>query len=249
MGKRGFIAGALIDFFWAPLLFVLIAVLFYLIFSFVTESKLQEIEDSKDVAYGNYLAQVYLRKPLSVGSQRFTVAELIALYDYNQTLEKKKNKSYAEFIEDKYHMLIGQDNPMRQALIKFSEEYVDKNFNSGNCYVFGVHGNAIEYNYMSGNCPSSKAFSAYYLLSQMRKVPANTYATFIAPVDPRQTPIVLYSIYDIERLLALYSDDPYFDLSDAQRWSIAALCMDPVNAVVYSTCRDKYGAAYSEATK
>lgn len=224
MGKKAFIAGALVDFFWAPLLFVLVVIIFYMLFSAVTEAKLQEIEDSKDVAYGNYLAQVYLRKPLSVGGQELTMAELIALYDYNQSLEQKKEKSYAEIVRDKYRMFFGKDNPMRKALIQFTEEYVDKNFDTKKCYMFGVHGNAIDYSYIGGNCPSTKAFSTKYLIDQMKNVPVSAYATYVAPVDPRESPIVLLSVYDIERLLALYSEDRYFDLSGAERWSIAGFC-------------------------
>ncbi|MFC1742289.1 hypothetical protein ACFL3V_07175 [Nanoarchaeota archaeon] len=214
LGKKAFITDVLVDF-WSYILFVLVVIVFAVVYKYSAEAKLQQIEDVKDVTYGNYLAQVYLRTPLDVGNTKMDMAELIALYDYNQSLEKEKDRSYAQFWEDKFYWVMGKKNPMLEAIDTITADFVDKNFDEDRCFVFSIRGNAFETVRRSHACPGARTFSTYYLFIILPGIPNSTYVTYIAPVDPRDKPIAIYSIYDIERLLSLYAPDEYFDMDTA----------------------------------
>ncbi len=251
-GKRAFISDALVDI-WAIIIFVIVIIVFFVIYRWSAEAAMQQIQDKQDVIYGNYLAQVYLRTPLSVAGRDMTMAELIALYDYNQTLERMQadEASFAEWAEDVITdnplvNFIGLGNPMRTAIIDLTEEFVEQNFDSDRCFFFSIHGNSFDYTQRNLVCSASIGFSPHYLFSQLRDVPKEAYATYIAPVDPRDGPIILYSIYDFERLLSVYSPDPYFDMDDAARWATSLSCRDPVAAVANPACRERHGAAVEE---
>lgn len=218
--KKAFLAGALVDV-WAILLFVVVIIVFAVLYKWSAETSMQRLQDKKDVTYGNYLSQVYLRTPLSVAGKEMTVAELIALYDYNQTLEREKDRSYAETVRDGVQYIFGKRNPMQEALIELTDEFVEENFDRRKCSVFSIYGNAFEYVRRGASCPGAQAFSLNYLFRQIDWVPEEAYKTYVATVDPRDEPIIIYSIYDFERVLSVYSPDPYFDMSEAERMAVA----------------------------
>jgi hypothetical protein len=249
-GKKGLITGVIVDFLWAPLLLLLVTIIFAALFNWAQEAKFRALEDHKDVVYGNYLAQVYLRKPVSVAGTDMTMTELIAMYDYNQSLEKAKDKSYANFIHDPVRFVMGKKNPMRDAIIELTEAFVEQNFDSGECFAFGIHSDSVDISYKSGACPAGRTFSLFYMFSVLRTIPNETFSTYIAPIDPRESPIVVYSVYDIERLLKLYSKDPYFKLEDWEKWALGTACVvSPMMAVGLPACSQRHAAAIGEAVR
>ena len=250
LGKKAFIFRIVVDIL-AIVLFAIILIVFGLFYAYTAKTKMQNIQGKRDMVYGNYLSQVYLRTPISVAGQDMTVADLIALYDYNQSLEAKRNKSYAEIVDNGYDMLIGsiEPNPMKTAIMSITDDFVDENFNKDKCYAFGVKGNSFEYNRRSGNCPTGEGFSVYYLLRYLQYVPNETYVTYIAPVDPRDSPVVVTSVYDLERVIKMYSKNEYFTMSDYTRIVFIAMCRNPVLAVNLPGCRDRYMMALQEKFK
>ena len=136
---------------------------------------------------------------------------------------------------------------MRDALIGLTDDFVENNFDSRRCFHFEIRGDGFFYSRRSSSCPGARGFGIYYLMDRLRDVPREVYVTYIAPVDPRAEPIVVYSIYDFERLLALYSPDDYFDMGSAERWAYAGLCSFPTYALVIPRCRTGHVAAATEA--
>jgi hypothetical protein len=222
-GKKAFIAGMASDIWWF-FIFVLVIAVFWVFFKWSSEAKMQQIQDKQDISYGNYLAQVYLRTPVDVGGKDMTVAELISFYDYNQTLDLQKDKTLAGVFEDKVLFIFGKDNAMRQALVQITEDFVEDGFDEDKCYLFAVSGTSFSINYKSDNCAGAAAFDMKYLLSYLKDVPVSAYTTYIAPVDPRDEPIMVFAIYDFERLLSVYAPDQFFDMDDARRMSLAVFC-------------------------
>jgi hypothetical protein len=230
-GKKAFISDAVVDI-WALFMFVLVIIFFAIFYKWTAEAKMQQIQDKRDIADGNYLAQVYLRTPISVGGTEMTISELISFCDYNQSMEAKQDKSYAEWIQEKTSFSLGKKTDLCGSLEKMTKEFVEQNFDSNRCFTFAIKGNAYEYSYKSFSCPGSSAFSMYYLVKQvLNNVPTAAYATYLASIDPRENPIIVISIYDFERLLAIYAPDPYFDMNDAQRAATALACSAPPGAL------------------
>jgi hypothetical protein len=240
-GKKAFIAGALVDI-WAIVVLVIVIVIFWFIYKAGAEARIQHLQDKKDIVYGNYLAQVYLRTPLLVAGEPMTVAELIAMYDYNQTLERAQEdrEDFAEaFVNEPRRFFAGTDNPMREAIIQITDDFVDANFDEKKCFMFSIHGNSFDYNRGSEACPGARGFGMHYLFSQMPWVPNATYVTYLSPIDPRAKPISVYSVYDFERLLSIYAPDKYFDMDEARRVAIAFMCnSDPLSAAFNDNCRE-----------
>jgi hypothetical protein len=203
LGRKAFISDIIVDI-WAIIIFVVVIIIFYLIFKASATAREQTLRDKQDIVYGNYLAQVYMRTPLSIGSQKLTMGELIAIYDYNQSLEKIRSKSFAESAES-----LLTSNPMRKAIVDFTDDFVGKNFDSKRCYLFAIHSKNFDYVLPGMNCVSAMGagFAAggwATLNEQLKYVPNATYVTYLATVDPRGDPIMIYSIYDFERTVALY---------------------------------------------
>jgi hypothetical protein len=220
-GKKAFITDVIVDF-WAYITFVLVVIVFAILYKYAAEAKLQAVEDVKDVAYGNYLAQVYLRTPLNVGTEKMTVAELIALYDYNQTLERRgsppEDIEDSVFYDEVAHFFddsIGDDNPMRSALHSITRDFVDKNFDNDRCFLFTIKGSGFEYQESSAQCISLDVFflgpigaaRITDLMDHLPSLPNASIQTYVASVDPRAKPIIIYSIYDMERLVQIYGED------------------------------------------
>ncbi|NQU79772.1 hypothetical protein HQ545_08455 [Candidatus Woesearchaeota archaeon] len=222
-GKKAFIAGAIVDV-WSLIMFVIVIMAFAVLYKWDSVARENQLDDKSDIIYGNYLAQVYLRTPIDVAGEKMSMADLIALYNHNQSLEGAAEEGFASIFRQGRTFFVGSRNPMFNFIEKETEKYVEANFDQSKCYAFAIHGNTFDYNLFGGSCPSGVSFSVHYLLHEMENVPDGVYLTNIATVDPGAEPIILYSVYDIERLLEMYSDDPFFDLEAAQRRSIATLC-------------------------
>jgi len=202
-GKRAFISDILVDI-WAIIIFVLVILIFYLIFKQSEVSRRQTLQDKQDIVYGNYLAQVYLRTPLTIGTQKLTIGELIALYDYNQSMEKNRTKSFAESAES-----LLSSNPMKKAIVDFTDDFVGKNFDSNRCFIFIIKSKNIDIfkagTYCDATLYSMQGMNSWtQMYDNLKGVPNATYVTYLATVDPRGDPITIWSVYDLERTLALY---------------------------------------------
>jgi hypothetical protein len=225
LGKKAFITDIIVDF-WAYITFVLVVIVFAIFYKWGAEAKLQQIDDVQDITYGNYLAQVYLRSPVVVGDQDMTMAELITLYDYNQTMEKAADPSYAEMVQSGFKFFFGSSNDMWDEIEEITEEYVETHYDTDNCYVFSIKGNGFEYSEFSYfGCPSGNAFSIASALPQFG-VPVETYVTYLPSVDPRQKPIEIYSIYNLERLIELYTPKGFEDMNSWRRDSLVSFCIN-----------------------
>ncbi|MBW2971471.1 hypothetical protein KY359_00400 [Candidatus Woesearchaeota archaeon] len=212
-GKKAFITDVIVDF-WAYIVFTLVIIVFAILYVYTAKAKTQELQDARDITYGNYLAQVYLRKPITVGGAQMTMAELIALYDYNQTLELQRELEEDRGIfESMTAFFQGTQNPMRDAIMEITDAFVRVNFEGGRCYVFAVHGNAFNYLRFGDNCLKwrDRGFflhpEPHLLLERMPELPNSSYINYISPIDPRNDPILIYSIYDMDRLIDVYAED------------------------------------------
>lgn len=220
--RKGFLAGVVVDF-WSYIVFVFVLVVFALIFKFGAEAKLQSITDQQDIVYGNYLAQVYLRQPILVAGKEFTMAELIALYDYNQTLEYELHPDAFIFNPNSPVFLIGSNSPMRDAIVKVTDDFVDSYYDKF-CHSFAIKGKVFEYSVMSAGCGVTFGFSPVYVINSIDNIPKNLYYTYVAPVDPRSDPIVISSIYDFQRMIDLYGGDDIIDMVGARNIARVAFC-------------------------
>ncbi|MBN1544066.1 hypothetical protein JW898_01235 [Candidatus Woesearchaeota archaeon] len=215
LGRRAFITDIIVDF-WAYIVFVLVVIVFAIFYAYTADARLQALEDAQDISYGNYLAQVYLRKPVSVGNTDMTVAELIALYDYNQTFERERDRSAWEEIEDfTTSFFHGTKNPMRDALMDITDRFVDAYFDDDKCYSFAITGNAFDYHEFSDKCLTIEIGGNFLfmtadvrnILDRLPSLPNSSYQTYISPVDPRDDPIIIHAVYDMDRLLDVYGKD------------------------------------------
>jgi hypothetical protein len=222
LGKHAFLTDVLIDF-WAYLAFVLVVIVFATLFKWSAEASKQAIEDTKDVTYGNYMTEVYLRTPLNVGTAKMSMAELIAFYDYNQTLEKGIDKSYAEVAASPIEFFYGKDNQMKEAFRQITADFISKNFDQSKCYAFMVHGNSFDYVVVGKNCLLTTVIPFYSILSNYN-VPKEAYVTYLPSVDPRSKPIEVYCVYDLARLLKLYAPQGYSDIKTFMTLARVAVC-------------------------
>jgi hypothetical protein len=213
LGKKAFVTDIIVDF-WSYIVFVLVVIVFAVLFKLSSEAMLQALEGAKDVTYGNYLAQVYLRTPVIIGNTEMTMAELIAMYDYNQSLIRPEDRTEDYIFTGQAVFALGQPNAMKDAIMSITNDFVENNYNEHKCFVFSIHGKAFDYTKRNTRCFGSETFGMYYLWAQIPLIPNETYVTYIAPVDPREDPIAIYSISDLEGLLSVYSDDPYFNLDE-----------------------------------
>ncbi|MFH1063791.1 MAG: hypothetical protein V1729_01785 [Candidatus Woesearchaeota archaeon] len=208
MNKKAFISDSIVDI-WAIVLFVLIVITFAILFKFDATAREMSIQDRKDVSYGNYFSQVYLRKPVLVGTEQMSMAELIAFYDYNQTQEKQKDID--QTIKDVF--FYGISNSLWEVLEPSIDNFTKNSFDKDRCWVFSILGNGFEYAKF-GNCPlMSNAFSISRAMEQFG-VPKDAFVTHIASVDPREAPIEVYSVYDVKRMIDLYAPDSYTNMDD-----------------------------------
>ncbi|MBI4738628.1 hypothetical protein HY772_03565 [Candidatus Woesearchaeota archaeon] len=82
--KKGFITDVVVDF-YAYILFVLVIIIFAIVFKLGADAKKQRLQDVQGVNDGNFIIQVFLRQPIDVGSNKMTYADLLILYDNNQS--------------------------------------------------------------------------------------------------------------------------------------------------------------------
>jgi hypothetical protein len=231
-GKKAFITDVIVDF-WAYIMFVLVVIVFAILYNYAKEAKLQAIEDVKDVTYGNYLAQVYLRTPVDVAGQKMTMAELIALYDYNQTAERRgESREDVELAETRsdiaevvskvdvsaalrhaFEDYVGTGNPMRSAIVDITNDFLEKNYDGDRCFFFAIRGNGFEYQRFNAPCVRLGVIGGFFgavrvdiLLRHLPSLPNSSVQTYVASVDPTVRPIVVYSVYDMGRLADIYGE-------------------------------------------
>lgn len=226
-GKKAFISDSIVDI-WAIILFVVVVILFAILFNFKRTEVEEKLQVERDVIYGNYLAQVYLRKPVTVGDQQMTVAELIALYDYNQSMQIKEQGGQLDVVSQGgiFAKWLKSDDGMRDAIKEITWNFVDDNFKDPkryNCYVFSIKGNGFEFSKFGMGCGTSNAFSIDAIINEIG-VPRGAYLTYLPSVDPRQDPIKIYSIYDLDSLILTYGGTEVRDIQEAQKRSIVRAC-------------------------
>ena len=173
LGKKAFIADAIVDF-WSYILFLLVVIIFAFLYKWVASDAAEKLTSFKGVTWSNYLAETYLRTPINIEEVDMTMAELIALYDYNQTL-------YAESAEGRSQLtnwmgilgktavgltsspaaswlgsfdskprgnsfIEGESNILFEGIEDISDDYISDNFDAFNtCYIFMIRGNAFRY--------------------------------------------------------------------------------------------------------
>jgi hypothetical protein len=209
--RKAFIGSALVDI-WSYILFAIIILVFALIFKYGAESKLQALTDNTNIIYGNYMAQVYLRIPVKVGGENLTMAELIAIYDYNQSsdpdpedCEDTPGWSLNGDIE-----FCGKKNAMSNAIIDITDDFVKTNFPK-ECFIFEIYGNSFYYVNYNKHCSLSLAWDKGFSFSHDSMaaafgddVPDHLFKTHAPQVDPRQETILVVSVYDIETMLRTF---------------------------------------------
>ncbi|MBI5398106.1 hypothetical protein HZB03_01460 [Candidatus Woesearchaeota archaeon] len=96
LSKKGFITDVVVDF-YAYIVFVLVIIIFAVIFKLGADAKKQRLQDVQGVNDGNFMMQVLLRQQIDAGSQKLTYADLLVLYDNNQSkaLALKEKQSAA----------------------------------------------------------------------------------------------------------------------------------------------------------
>ena len=206
--RKAFIASALVDV-WSYILFAMVIFVFAIIFKYGAEAKVQALADNTNIIYGNYMAQVYLRIPLDVAGEEFTMAELIAIYDYNQSsdpdpedCEDPPGMSLNDDIE-----FCGKETPMSKSLIRITDSFVKNNF-PDKCFIFEIYGNSFYYINYNKQCSLSRAWDEGFSFSHDslarafgEDVPETSFVTHSAQIDPRQETIKIVSVYDLETML------------------------------------------------
>ncbi len=159
VGKKGFIADVIVDF-WAYITFVLVIIVFAFLYKLVAKSSMERLSDFRGVTWSNHLASVYLRTPIEIGDTDLSMAELIALYDYNQTHErvketKAKKESWTDLaaaLKSTKELLMGNSilkgsrGPLADGLFSVTDDFIEDNFDAfDTCYLFYIKGNGFEY--------------------------------------------------------------------------------------------------------
>jgi hypothetical protein len=229
--KKAFIADAFVDL-WAYIMFVLVVIVFAILFKYMSSAKTEALENLYDITYGNYLAQVYLRTPVIVGNARMTVAELISMYDYNQTLEPDEGKLPEGIFFNLFDWSVdltgqrdassdfffGRENDLWRGIKTITDDFVRKNFDSNKCYVFSIKAESFEY--AKGNdarkCQVFKGFRGFWQRAEFvnlgrialqtvgdKGIPPEAYLTYLPSIDPRKKPIEVVSIYDVSKMFSL----------------------------------------------
>lgn len=186
----------------AIFLVAIIVIIFAIIYKLGAKAQVEEMQAAKGVTYGNYLAQVYLRTPLVAGETRLTMAELIAFYDHNQTLEKQ-----LEIESDR------EDNQMFKDIKSITEDFAEKNMDTERCFVIAIRGN----NFMprdvmvKGECSPVRRDDMIPLLVKYN-IPKEAYVTYIPQIDPRYSPVEVYFVYDYSQLFKAFSAEGYKEL-------------------------------------
>ncbi len=243
IGKKGFISDPLVDI-WAVIIFIIVIIIFAFIYKATATSKMETLQDKRDITYGNYIAQVYLEKqikPTNNDGETMSMAEIISFYDYKKSVEARKSTTIVEKIRK-----FVKGDPIEESIADITDKFVKSNMNSKGCYVFAIKGNDFEKGYIGAECeavigyfttklikftstwtigPAVRAIltrnkeNDFYFKMQpyLKKIPKYTFVTYIAPLDPRSKPIELHVIYDFERMLSVYSSEQEFKEIDVRR--------------------------------
>lgn len=209
--RKAFISSALVDV-WSYILFAIVIFVFAIIFKSGAQAKLQALSDNTNIIYGNYMAQVYLRIPVDIAGEEFTMTELLAIYDYNQSSDPDP-----EDCEDSPGMALrgdiefcGKKTPMSKAIIDITDRFVKNNF-PDKCFIFEIYGNSFYYVNYNKECSLSLAWDKGFSFSHDSlvaafggNVPEQLFVTHSAQVDPRQETILVVSVYDIETMLRAF---------------------------------------------
>jgi hypothetical protein len=194
--KKAFITSAIVDI-WAYIMFVLVVIVFSLIYKWTATAHLEQLEGIKDLSYGNYLAHIYLRSPIDVAGTEMTMAELLALYDYNMTLEKAAGRTCEFRPYDKYFYYC-MDGPMGKTIVDITNSFMDDNLKDTH-HIFIIKGSGFTY-MNTGTFQLAGAQSLIDALLSMQ-IPKENYVTYVPSVDPTQPPIEIYFFYDFPRFL------------------------------------------------
>ena len=187
----------------AIFLVAIIVIIFVIIYKLGAKAQAEEMESAKGVTYGNYLAQVYLRTPLVAGETKMTMAELIALYDHNQTLEHRLG------IESDR-----EDNQMFKDIKNITEYFAERNLDEDKCFIIAIKGNHFDPDDVAlfGNpCRRLDYDDMDSVIHVLRtyNIPKESYITYIPQIDPRYKPVEVYLIYDLITLVRAFSEEGY----------------------------------------
>lgn len=196
MAKRAFIASALVDI-WAYIMFVLVIIIFSLVYKWTAEGHLEELESVRDVSYGNYMAHIYLRSPVDVGGTEMTMAELLALFDYNRTLALEQGLSceYRPFDEYQYYCM---DGVMGETIVDITNSFMDENLEDTE-HIFIINGTG--FTYMNAGVFGLGDPRAVISALLSVDIPKENYVTYIPSVDPSGDPVEVYFFYDFPRFI------------------------------------------------
>lgn len=203
LGKKGFLMDWLTDFYSIIGLAFTIAV-FVIIYKSGEAERERQLEDITDISYGNYMSSVYLRMPIVIDEQEMEMSELIAIYDHIAAGEE--GIEISDVYMDTQTLIIGEPTESRRAIVDITNNYIEKNYDQDKCYIFSIHGNNFEYSRKSPACGFMITYSLYHLFGELDDIPSEIYETRIAPVDPREDTIIVYSIYDYDSLITAYVD-------------------------------------------
>jgi hypothetical protein len=189
----------------ALFLVAIITIIFAIIYKLGAEARAEVMDSSKGVTYGNYLAQAYLRTPLAAGETKLTMAELIALYDHNQTLEHQ-----LEIESDR------EDNQMFKDIKKITEQFAERNLNKDKCFIIAIKGNHFDPEdvaIVGGICDivNFRPEEIFEILEKY-KIPKDSYITYVPQIDPRYRPVEIYFINDAESLARAFSQEAHDEL-------------------------------------
>ena len=224
--KKAFIASLIADF-WSYLLFVVIIIVFAILFRLQDASKEDQLTGVQSITDGNYLAQTYLRMPLTAKGlpDDFTVGDFIIYYDHNVTEEKKRRGEILQFIWDGLSFISGIKDSNYYTLDKITKEYIKNNFDDNTCYLFGIIGNDFEYTRTGDYCKTSFSIVGSMLFDYYSGIPTETYATHLPPMNPNQKLITVVVISDLSRLLRQYGGESYGGLDEAAKTTQLLMCI------------------------
>ncbi|MFC1753075.1 hypothetical protein ACFL96_06730 [Thermoproteota archaeon] len=217
MGKKAFIAGAIVDL-YAYLMFLVVIIVFYLIFKITAAQHTEEMRGTNDLIAGNVFAAAYLRMPVEVEGHQMKMADLIMLAD-----EEASNWSLADemlkvgapvllspivagvFIEGYYLSLFKAR----------TEWYWETTFPDNLCFYFKIKGRNdgenLDHRVAQSGCTWLWTDDDMTTWIGNSKIPMHRFKTMI-PAFKEGEMITIYLFYDIETLRNAYGkNNPYIE--------------------------------------
>lgn len=174
LSKKGFITDAIVDF-YSYIVFVIVIIVFAILFKLSHDAKTQRLKDIQGVNDANFLVQVLLREPIMLGGEKMTYADLLALYDNNQSKARKiaaqeaAKRSTAEAVVDALvspytvpfelagAILFGEENEYYTNIDSLTSTFLKINVEenpkySDKCYYFIVRAPSFMYTKVSEKC-------------------------------------------------------------------------------------------------